>query len=993
MKGKILTLFFVIAATTLSYAQGTLRGVVKNKDTQEPIALAKLKFKLNGQNRGAECDFDGEYQVKLPAGTHMITFSMQNEGYIDEEIEVTITNGEVQVLNVELSKSGDVKELGPIVVEVVRTKIGKTLEDDDKRRMNESGATDGMSDEQMKERGVNTVVDAAQAVPGVTIEDGKSVYVRGLGDRYTKTILNGMEIPGLDPDRNSVQLDIFPTAVVDNITIYKTFLPNWSGDYSGGLVNIITKDLPAERYIYAKAGLGYNNFATFNSNYVTYDGGALDFLGFDDGTRKLPINERAEISNPVVDDPTLELQTKSFNRTMSASRAAQFMNQTYAFGMGNRKVFRDSLAPKDRITYGYNVVVNYRNTHNFFEGVEYGEYRLFPNLGQEINQLERNRVSVGDQSQHNVLWTALVSQSAKYRRSKLDLTLFHTQNAISSAAFFNEEEFEDNPITVERTNLEYTQRSVSNANLGGRHFLDSLSRWKLEWKLSPTYSSINDPDIRSTLIAYETDENGNQINYELNGPGGQSSRIWRYLTEYNLGGRFDFSYKFKVDSTRKAEIMFGGLNTYRNRDFKILQYFTKYRNVNNVDFNPNPDWYFEEENIWTVESDQGTYIEGNFEPANNFIGRQNVAGAYVMNQLPITENFEATYGVRVENAKNWYTGQNNAGTDVFNDRLILDEWNVLPSVNMVYKVEKAKDSLNPYDRRMNFRGAYATTVARPSFKEKSLAQIFDPLQGRTFLGNIDLQQTTIHNFDARWEYFFGRTELISFSGFFKQFQDQIEMIAISTAPDNVTPWNTGSAQVFGAEAEIRKAIGFNKVEKQHLSFVLGANYTYVVSRVDMRTSIIPVGDTLIVERDNRVDNAREGEVIGNYRQMYGQSPHIVNAFATFRNDSLGLIFNLNYNVQGKKLAVIGTGRIPDVFEQPFHSLNFKVSKRFGSEREWQASLTGRNLLLAKRQLLYESFNTQPEVYSAWSPGVNVSFSVSYNLSGKKKKPEAPASAQ
>jgi hypothetical protein len=993
MNSKILTLFFVIAATTLSYAQGTIRGVVKDNETQEPIPFATVKLKVNGTNKGAKTDFDGEFQLSVPAGTYDVIISMSTEGYIDQVKNITVADGAIEVLDVELSKSAEVKDLNAVVVTAVRTKIGKTLADDDKRRMNESGATDGMSDEQMKERGVNTVVDAAQAVPGVTIEDGKSVYVRGLGDRYTKTILNGMEIPGLDPDRNSVQLDIFPTAVVDNITIYKTFLPNWSGDYSGGLVNILTKDLPAERYIYAKAGLGYNNFATFNSDYITYDGGSLDFLGFDDGTRKLPISERADIPNPVLDDPTLEAQTKSFDRTMAASRASQFMNQTYAFGMGNRIVFRDSLPPKDQITYGYNVVVNYRNTHQYFEGVEYGEYRLFPNLGEDINRLERNRVSVGDQSQHNVLWTALVSQSAKYRRSKLDLTLFHTQNAISSAAFFDEEEFEDNPITVERTNLEFTQRSVSNVNLAGRHFLDSTNQWSLEWKLSPTYSSIQDPDIRSTLIAYDTDENGNQVNLELNGPGGQSTRIWRYLTEYNLGGRFDFAYKFKVDSTRKSEIKFGGLNTYRNRDFKILQYFTKYRNVNGSDYNQDPNWYYQDENIWSVESDQGTYIEGNFEPANNFIGRQNVAGAYVMNELPITENFEATYGVRVENAKNWYTGQNNDGSEKYFDRLILDEWNVLPSVNMVYKIERKKDSLNPYDRRMNIRGAYATTVARPSFKEKSLAQIFDPLQGRTFLGNIDLLQTTIHNFDARWEYFFGRTELISFSGFFKQFQDQIEMIAISTAPDNVTPWNTGSAQVFGAEAEVRKAIGFNKKEKEHLSFVLGANYTYVVSRVDMRTSILPVGDTLIIEKENRELNAREGEVIGNYRQMYGQSPHIINAFATFRNDSLGLIFNLNYNVQGKKLAVIGTGRIPDVFEMPFHSLNFKVSKRFGSQREWQASVTGRNLLLAKRQLLYESYGAESEVYSAWSPGMNISFSVSYNLTGKKKKPEVPPTAQ
>jgi hypothetical protein len=988
MKQNFLILLFVLATATFANAQGTVRGVVKDNKTQEVIPMATVRAKVNGQNRGTRTDFDGEYQLSLPAGTHELTFNMSTEGYIEQTKEVTVAAGEIVVLDIDLSKDAAV-ELEVIKIVAVKTKIGKTVEEDDKRRMNEAGPTDGMSDQQMKERGVRTVVDAAQAVPGVTIEDGKSVYVRGLGDRYTKTILNGMEIPGLDPDRNSVQLDIFPTAVVDNLTVYKTFLPNWSGDYTGGLVNITTKDLPTERYIYAKAGLGYNNYATFNSNYLTYDGGSLDFLGFDDGTRALPVRKTDEFPNPVLDDPQLETLTKKFGRTMASTQASQFMNQTYAFGYGNRKVFREDAEADKRITYGYNIVANYRNSHQFFEDVEYGEYRLESNNGVPQNELEKSRVATGQQSQHNVLWTALIGQSVKWGRSKVDLSLFRTQNGMASTAFLREEDFEDNPGKLERTSLEYTQRAVSNANLAGRHSLDSARKFTLEWKLSPTYSSISDPDIRSTALAYETDDQGNILSYDFDpAVGAQTRRIWRSLSEYNIGSRLDLSYKFKLDSTRNSEIKFGGLNTYRERDFEILQYLFEFRGSENVDFSSDPDWYFEDENIWSPETDQGMWVNsplGPIEPANNFNARQNVVGAYVMNELPVTQYFDVTYGVRVENAKNWYTGQNNTGSQVFTDELILDEWSVLPSVNAVYKIERKADTINPYDRRTNFRGAYATTVARPSFKEKSLAQIFDPLQGRTFNGNIDLVQSTIHNFDARWEYFFGRTELLSASAFFKQFIDPIELIAFSTAPDEVQPLNTGTGQVYGGEVEVRKAIGFNKPEKKHLSFVLGANFTYVVSRIDMRESFIPIGDTVRQEKEVRLENARDGEVIGDYRQMFGQSPYIVNAFATFRNDSLGLIFNINYNVQGPKLAVIGTGRIPDVYERPFHSLNFKASKRFGTDNQWQASITGRNLLLARRVRQYQSFEATPQVYSAWSPGVSISASVSYNLEGKKTK--------
>ncbi|GAB5418222.1 MAG: TonB-dependent receptor [Crocinitomicaceae bacterium] len=987
MKGKILALFFVIAATTLSYAQGTVRGVVKDSKSLEGIYNALIRVK--GEAKGTRTDFDGEYQLELPAGTYTLIYSAKGEGFLDQEKEILVKEGEVTVQDIDLSKEAAVLQMGDIVVEADRNPTASSIKDDDERRDKEPGPTDGISEEQIKQQGATNAVQAVQSVPGVTIEDGKSVYVRGLGDRYTKTILNGMEIPGLDPDRNSVQLDIFPTAVIANMTIYKTFLPNWTGDYTGGLVNITTKDLPKKRYIYAKAGLGYNNYATFNSNYLTYQGGKLDFLGFDDGTRALPVSATQEFPNPVLDDPNLGALTRRFGQTMAASQASQFLNQNYAFGFGNRKVFREDRDAKDRITYGYNLVANYRNSHQFFEDAEYGEYRLESNNGVPQNELEKSRVSTGQQSQHNVLWTALIGQSVKFKRSKIDLSLFHTQNAMSSAAILREENFEDNPATLERTSLEFTQRSVSNANLSGRHFLDTTNKWTLEWKLSPTYSLIKDPDIRSTALAYETDANGD-VTYDFDpAVGAQTRRIWRRLSEYNLGGRFDFTYKFDVDSTRKSKINFGGLNTYRARDFEILQYLFEYRNGNNVEFSADPDWYFQDENIWTAESDQGMYVnapKGALEPANNFTARQNIAGAYVMNEFPITEQFQATYGVRVEKAMNWYTGQNNSGSIDVTDSLVLDEWSVLPSVNLVYKIQHGPDSTHKYERKTNFRAAYTSTVARPSFKEKSLAQIFDPLQGRTYNGNLDLKQSKIHNFDARWEHFFGRTELVSASAFYKQFLDPIELIAFNTAPDNVQPLNTGTAQVFGVELEMRKSFGFNAPDKQHLNFVLGANYSYIVSRVDMRESMVPFGDSLVQEKELRQLNAREGQVIGDYRQMYGQSPYIVNGFATFKNDSLGLIINVNYNVQGKKLAVIGTGRIPDVFEQPFHSLNVKASKTFGSQNQWQASVTGRNLLLAKRQRFYESFGAENTyIYSKWSPGVSVSAAITYNLVGGKTK--------
>jgi len=985
---NLFSLLVFLLITGATYAQGTIRGTVKDAETQEPIYGVTIR--IEGQSGGARTDFDGEYELKIAPGTYNLKFSNTTEGYIDQIEEVTVLASEVTIFNTTLSKSAAVKTLEGVIVVHKKVEGAVTTEADDIRRQDQGSATDGVTTEQIQEKGASTAIEAVQSAPGLSVEDGKSVYIRGLGDRYTKTILNGMEIPGLDPDRNSVQMDIFPSIVVDNITVYKTATPNLTGDFTGGLVDITTKDFPSQRTIYAKAALGYNNFATFNSDYISYDGGSLDFLGFDDGTRALPLRRTDELPNPVTGDPKLELLTRSFSNTMAAQKSMSFLNQNYAFSYGDRLTFK---AGKDstKVTYGYSAMINYSNSHNFYEDVEYSEYRLESTNGVALDELEKSRVSQGMQSENNVLWTALIGQSLKLNRSKYKLSLFHTQNGLSSAAILREEDFEDNPSVVEKTSIQFTQRSVSNANLSGRHFLDSAANWKLDWKLSPTYSTIKDPDVRSTSLAISTDSTGN-TSYDFDpAVGAQTFRIWRNLTEYNIGGRFDLSWTKDLDSVRKTEVTFGGLNTYKSRDFEILQYIFDYRNGSNVEFSGDPDWYFQDENIWTAETDQGMHATGAYEPANQFSARQNVAGAYVMNEFPITKDFRAIYGVRVENAKNWYTGQNNLGTERYNDTIILDEWNLLPSVNLVYKFEKPEDSAH-YKRFTNLRAAYYSSVARPSFKEKSLAAIFDPLQGRTFNGNIDLQQTTIHNFDARWEYFFGRVELLSASAFYKQFYDPIELVVFNTAPDNIQPLNTGTAQVYGFELEARKAIGFNKKEKEHLSFVVGVNYTYVVSQVDMRESLITSGGITKTEKQIREENARVGQTIGNFRPMYGQSPYIINAFATFKNDSLGLIFNTSYNVQGKKLAAIGIGRIPDVYEQPFHSLNFKVSKSFGADEAWQASLTGKNLLLSTRRRLYESFNATSQVYSYFNPGMTITAGVSYNLIGKKDKKKAAEEA-
>ncbi len=976
---NILSTLLLILFAAVSFSQGTIQGNVKDALTNEPVFGVMIRVDGAGK---VKTDFEGQFSINLNSGKYLLTFSNDIEGYTDQTIEIEVKNEAVEVIEVFLSKDAVIQQIEGITVVGTKISGGTTIAATDQKRMEENSSTDGLPKELITNTGVPSAAEAVQMIPAASVQDGKNVYIRGLGDRYSKTILNGMDIPGLDPDRNSVQLDIFPAVLIDNITVYKTFTPNLVADFTGGLVDITTKDFPSRKTIYAKVTAGYNTVSSLNKNFLTYNGGKFDIVGFDDGTRKLPVNPNISVPHPANNTDLTTQMTSAFSDIMAVKSATSFLNQSYSFALGNQ-FMNDK---KNPLTYGYNFAVNYSSNNVFYSDAEYSEYRKSNTRSED--ELYVDRKSTGQVAQNDIMWTVLLGQSIKYKNSKIALNLFHTQNGISSAANLTQVNSESNPATIVKQSLTYNQRSITNANLSGVHFIDEKRKWKFSWKLSPTYSKISDPDMRTTALEKVTAADGT-VSYELNqSVGAEIRRTFRELKEYNVSGRGDFTYSFKQWNALPSELSFGVYDTYKHRSFNVDDYTFNVKGP--ADETGNPDWYFQSQNIWKKETNQGVYASGQKEMANIYEATQNIAAAYIMNELPIAKNFNATYGVRVEKNMNFYTGQsNNADTDPnaprYNNQLVLDILNLLPSVNLVYKIRNQKDSLQGFDRNTNIRAAYTQTVARPSFREISISQIYDPIQGRRYLGNIDLKQTLVHNADLRYEYFYGRTELISASMFYKKFINPIEVVANVAAPSELKPVNAGQADLYGAEIELRKAIGFKDNDKINLTF--GFNFTYNVSRIDMRKVETQIGGQTFTEKEVREANAREGETIGNYRAMYGQSPYVINSYLNFQHTPSHITANISYNVQGKRLSVIGIGSLPDVYEQPFHSLNVKISKKFGktkaelneTEPRWMASLQGQNLLNNKKRMFYESYQAEKQTYQYLNPGVTISMSIAYSI--------------
>ncbi|MFL2996054.1 MAG: carboxypeptidase-like regulatory domain-containing protein, partial [Cytophagales bacterium] len=318
----ILIILFFIPELSLSQ-NGIIRGTLKDKLSQEGLPFANIIVKELGT--GTTTDFEGNYNLEVQPGNYSVEFSYV--GYESIVVtDVTINEGAIYPLSVSLEYESELLE-GVVVTAAVIADNESALLSVQRKSPN---LLDGITAENFKKIGDGDAAAAIKRVPGVSIQGGKYVFVRGLGDRYTKTILNGLDIPGLDPDRNTLQMDIFPTNLIKNIVILKSSSADLPADFTGGIVNIETKDFPEEKEFNISVSGTYNPSMHFKDNFPYYDGSQTDWLGFDNGMREVPIDRRTVIPQTVDQDPILTSITDSFDPNL----ASKIGNSSMNFGLG-----------------------------------------------------------------------------------------------------------------------------------------------------------------------------------------------------------------------------------------------------------------------------------------------------------------------------------------------------------------------------------------------------------------------------------------------------------------------------------------------------------------------------------------------------------------------------------------------------------------------------------------------------------------------------------
>lgn len=948
---KILLLLLLTCWGGMSLkAEGKISGKVVDGDTGE--ALIGVNVIIEGTAIGAASDIEGNYFMpNVPAGKYNLIFSMigfakkKVTGIIVKENEVT----EVSViLNVETYTTN--------VVVINARALQNTEASLLSKRQKSRALSDAISAEQFSRTGAGNAADVVKQIVGASVVDGKYVFVRGLGSRYTSTQLNGSEIPSIDPYARAGSIDLIPSNLIDNIQAVKSFTPDRSGDFSGGAIDITTKDFPDRMNINISSQTSYNSALTFNGNGLSASGGSTDWLGFDDGSRALPdflqgsrwnTNVGAAQRDEVIASE-IDRVTKAFSPEMSPVKKSIPLNYGFSVSLGDRiDAFGNPLGFIGSFSYK-------RNNSGYING----ELNRWDRGVADPNkmQLDTTFAMKDTKSVSEVLWGGSLKLSYKLNEyNQVSLNGMLNQNGISSARHIaGSYPYDIDPDWIfEVRSIEYKERSLGYFQMDGEHFLSSLFNAKVDWKASIISSEQNEPDHRF-FYNYYTPDLVYGIKSNLT-----PERYFRETLERQKDFQINVSLPLGYWGNGKATIKFGGRYSEKDRSFlerrfiyspasKIGSLFREAKGDINSLFNA--------KNIGWTRTDTLSngmtlnripiYIQETDQMSSNYDGKSFVKASYVMVELPAFEKMKIIFGVRYENT---FLSVLSKDPDQQNGQIATNDF--LPSLNAIF---------SPLDN-MNIRFSYGRTLARPTFREISPFTNYDFNGGDTYVGNPELERTLIDNYDLRWEWFYNPGDIYSISFFYKNFINPIE-IKIQNAVNNILTWtNVPRASIKGIELEVRKNL--NMGGQSLPDFSIGANFTYILSSVDIDSQ--ELSNIRIYEPNASAT-----------RPFQGQSPYLINVYLNFGNALSGWNASLYYNVFGERLSAVGSVGAPDVYESPFQMLNVSISKNISNDLS--IKLSAKNILNSSMEKT-QRFKNKKYIYQSYKIGSSISAEMKYNL--------------
>lgn len=894
MKSKTKLLLLICLLTgyvNVMFAQtGKLMGKLTDKTNAETLIGATVT--LEGTALGAVTNIDGDYQIdNIPAGTYTVKISFV--GYSNEVLPgIVIKAHESTKLDYKMSNNAQVLK----DAEVISTRITNTENAVLAEMRNSEQIVNGVSSQQIQKTQDRNASEVIKRLPGVTLMADRFIIVRGLSERYNSILLNDALAPSAEPDKKAFSFDIIPSSMLDRILIYKSGAPELPGEFAGGVIKVYTKNVPDEDYVSASMTLGVRSNTTFN----TFNRASLsktDWLGFDNGSRDLPSSFPSTLAGLSPEEQVA--LAKELPNTWIAKEQSAPIDQRY--GLGFSKTIKLGKIKMSNVSgFTYSNVYESRESSN----LNYNQFDIENNLSDTIynftDNYSENKVSVGLLSNFSFILNP---------HNKIEFRNLFNQsgsNATTVRTGFNIEEGNE----VRNYAFRYFERLMYSGQLSGSHDFNQ-EKTNFNWTTGYSFTNTNEPDYRRIRTFRSTVDNLPNFYTQVNTTASQADagRFYSTLNEDIVMASGNLEHEVKqLSEIRKLKIRTGFYTEIKNRTFdaRWLAY-TKSR----IDKFDNSllllplDQIFNDNNFNDTTGfklDEGTNGTDRYD-ASNFL-----FAYYVGTTWPISDKLTLSGGVRFEFNRMKLESADNNGKPLLIDNPINS---LLPSANLSYNLTQ----------KSLVRFAYARTVNRPEFREIAPFSYYDFVFNNVLFGNPSLLSPTIDNLDMRWENYPAAGELISFGFFYKNFTNPIEQYfkpgAGSGGTRNFEYKNAAKAFSTGIELEARKSLEpiFKAGFFSRLS--VSANASYIISQVNL-------GNQAVGQDKKRI--------------MMGQSPYVVNAGLYYNQTEHALQFNLQYNVIGKRLFVVGTEGTPDVYEMPRNVFDVSVTKGIGKYLEVKAGI-------------------------------------------------------
>ncbi len=932
--GKNYFLLFVTALFSFtSFSQGKVSGKILNSKN-EPLAGVSIKAAGTTGN-GTSSDIEGRFTITLPVDKkNELEFSAVGyEKKIVDEIEVIA--GKVSQVDVVLELSR--KTLVEVVVTASRTNLRKeSINSLLQFQKNTYSVAQVISAEAIRRSPDKNTGDVLKRVPGTSIQEGKYLVVRGLADRYNQAMLNGVLLSSTEPDRKTFSFDIFPAPMIDNIIINNTALPEYPAEWAGGLVQVNTKDIPGAPFFNIQIGTNFNS-NTIGKDFYSYQGGKHDWLGFDDGARKLPDNFSTKSNFAKLDEAARnelgkQIIPNKWSVEKNSNPLATLGQSVQASGGFNTRLFNKEFGGIMAVTYNRTVRdLQYDNSFFVVNGATAQPSFIYSN----------NKYST------DILEGALANFSLKLNANNkisfkniLNVTTSDYTNLRTGIDYEANSQVGEN---IRSRELGFRANTFFNTILSGEHNLPG-SKTKVNW-----YGSFN---ILDQVIPDQRRIQYNQSREIANAPylallsntlsQKSGSIYYSALSDYIYTAGGDITQSFDLFS-KKQSIKAGYLLQVKDRLFDARPFSINLPSDNPALRMMDEDHIFATENFGTNDNQLGfNQLTGN---QYRYMANTILNAGYLQFDNSFSDKLRVVWGVRYENFDQ-LVGSVRKSDDRFSYSKAGD---FLPSLNATFKVTP----------KTNIRLAGSRTLVRPEFRELTNLAFYDFELGAIITGNKNLQRTNITNADLRYEIYPSAGEAITIGAFYKNFEKPIELqfnqSGVGSSSFNYV--NANSAHSFGAELEVRKRLDFIADNLHNLT--LQGNFSYIYNRVKFDNQILD-------------------------RPMQGQSPYLINAGLLYDVEKIGLNTTILFNRIGRRILFVGNQDVPAIWEAPRSLLDIQIAKKIiRNKGELRLNISD---LLNQRAKFYHDLDDNGKYTAAKDAlaisrnyGTNVSITFGYTL--------------